>query len=339
MYKRAIIKSFILIMTMMSFLLCGCSDHKIVLTTGFEDKEVFRIDSESCYANEVMVYMVNTKNQYKELYGEQFLTASMNGVDVNDSINQAVYSKIIRIKVMNLMASNYLISLDDSDHEIISKAANDYYQQLTAAEKNLFGFESVNDVKAMYEEYRIAEKLYDFLVKDINPEISDDEARTIVVKEIYAKTKGLNENELRILNSKFNDVYNKLLNGEDFDSVAATYSDYEQVNFSYTKMSIDQSIRDEAFDLSKDELSGILTGDDGIYILYCVDPFNRDETDTTKQEIVSDRKLEAFENAYNKYAKERRFYSNDEMINELENVDISQTSSSNFFDKYYEYFK
>lgn len=45
----------------------------------------------------------------------------------------------------------------------------------------------------MYEEYSLAQKVYEYLIADINPEISDDEARTITVQHILVKTYSLNE--------------------------------------------------------------------------------------------------------------------------------------------------
>ena len=52
-------------------LLSGCAKRKteIVLTTDFEENEVFRIDDSSCMKNEVMVYLVNSENSYDILFG------------------------------------------------------------------------------------------------------------------------------------------------------------------------------------------------------------------------------------------------------------------------------
>lgn len=40
----------------------------------------------------------------------------------------------------------------------------------------------------MYREYALADKVYTFIIKDINPEVSDDEARTITVRQILIMT-------------------------------------------------------------------------------------------------------------------------------------------------------
>ena len=39
-------------------------------------------------------------------------------------------------------------------------------------------------ITKMYEEYALAEKVYQTIVENVNPEVSDDEARTITVDMI-----------------------------------------------------------------------------------------------------------------------------------------------------------
>ena len=52
-----------LIMAMSVGLLTGCSDTKIVVTTGLASNELFRIGSETCKLSEALVYLCNEKNQ------------------------------------------------------------------------------------------------------------------------------------------------------------------------------------------------------------------------------------------------------------------------------------
>ena len=39
-------------------------------------------------------------------------------------------------------------------------------------------------IESMYRDYALADKVYRQIISDINPEISDDEARTITVQHI-----------------------------------------------------------------------------------------------------------------------------------------------------------
>ena len=40
-------------------------------------------------------------------------------------------------------------------------------------------------VENLYREYAMADKVYQLIIQDINPEISDDEARKITVQQIF----------------------------------------------------------------------------------------------------------------------------------------------------------
>lgn len=322
---------------------CGGS-KKYVLTTGFQENELFRIDDNSCYSYEALVYLVNMKNSYNSIYGSEYFSVSVGGVDPINNMNDSVLAKLTKVKVLNEMAEDYRITLDDSELNIINSLASDYYQGLSISDKSLMGLDSLDKVKELYSEYRIAEKVYEYIVKDVNPEISDDEARTMLVKEIFLTTKSKVNGENLILEekaavkNKAEEAVEKLSDGMDFDSVAADYSDLDQIQFAYTKMSIDPQIKEAAFELSKDELSDILEGSDGYYILYCDEPFDRNETDTTKLQIINERKTLAFENAYNKYAEGRKCYFNGEIWNVVKAELDKNSDSSNFFKLYENYF-
>lgn len=67
------------------FLCAGCGNSegaastRVVLTTGFDKDEVFRIDSESCRIPEILVYLTNTQNQYEQVYGPQIWETDLRG--------------------------------------------------------------------------------------------------------------------------------------------------------------------------------------------------------------------------------------------------------------------
>ena len=56
-----------LILTMSTGMLTGCSNTKIVVTTGLASNELFRIGSETCKLSEALVYLCNEKNQYENV--------------------------------------------------------------------------------------------------------------------------------------------------------------------------------------------------------------------------------------------------------------------------------
>ncbi len=115
-----------MLITLVITLLNGCSgDSKIVLTTGFKEGEVFRIDNMSCYQQEAYVYLANIRNQYANVYGNEIWTTSQNGIYLSDNVKSTVLGRLSKIKMMTLMAEEYGVVLEDEELEAVEKAARE----------------------------------------------------------------------------------------------------------------------------------------------------------------------------------------------------------------------
>ena len=70
MKKKTALKCIIAVLaTLMMMTSVACSfQKKIVLTTGFEEGELFKIDKATCTTSEYMVYLINMQNMYENAY-------------------------------------------------------------------------------------------------------------------------------------------------------------------------------------------------------------------------------------------------------------------------------
>ena len=171
-------------------LMSGCgkgNDTKIVLTAGFAKDEIFKIDDIKCTIPEMTVYLTNIQNQYENVFGEEIWDTQIDGVTLEDNVKEVALSKMAQVKSIVLMARQRGIVLDDVEQEKVEEATDQYYNSLTSYEIETMGIDR-ETVRGLYEEYALATKVYDVIIKDINPEISDDEARTITVSNILIKT-------------------------------------------------------------------------------------------------------------------------------------------------------
>ena len=169
---------------------CGNGDGtgtKVVLTTGFNKDEVFRIETCICTLPEIMVYLTNIQNRYESVYGTEIWNTNVDGVTLEQNVKDIALAQIARIKTMNLMAERYEVTLSDEEKAQAENAANAYYSSLGSEEIEQMGV-SEKTISGLYREFALAEKVYQYTIKDINPEISDDEARTITVQHILIKT-------------------------------------------------------------------------------------------------------------------------------------------------------
>ena len=100
-------------------MMTGCSEtlpfNKVVFTTGFEKDEVFRIEDSTCTLSEAMVYLVGTQGGYEKTFGKDIWNADTDSGTVEQRLKDSVLAKIAQIKVMNLLARENGIELDQSE--------------------------------------------------------------------------------------------------------------------------------------------------------------------------------------------------------------------------------
>ncbi|MBO6208360.1 MAG: peptidyl-prolyl cis-trans isomerase [Clostridiales bacterium] len=316
----------LIVMVLMTVFLCtACGDNKIVLTTGFAADEIFRIEGKSCSKAEVLVYLTTLHNQYEGAFGDGIWAVQVEGMPLGDTIKQTVLARLAKLKIMNLMAVQYQLQLTKEEQEAVKKAASEFYGNLSKDEiAAMDGVKKVT-IEEMYEEYAIAEKLYEYLVKDVNPEISDDEARIITVHQIRMK----NEAQLA-------DIKKQIDDGEDFDTLAYSDNEAEEVSLSFAKGEMPQEIEDACFALGEGEVSEILQTEDGYVLYQCVNTYDRDQTEAHKVQILQQRRKETFQKLYDAFAEGKDIYLNEELWAQVA-MPEQKTTTSDFFDIYEKY--
>ncbi len=344
-FKCAVLCALCLILT-------GCGydalDRKIVFTTGFSNQEVFRIEDSVCSLTEIMVYLVNTKDGYEASFGSEIWSAKTDSGTVEERLKESVLAKVAQIKVMNLLAAENEIVLDEEENEIISAAATEYYDSLSDAEKAAMNNVTYEDIVQIYTEQAVANKFYDYLIKDINPEISDDEARTITVEQILIKTYTLDaggnktpfsDEKKRVALSTAREVMIRLGEGRSFDELMAEYNEADEDIISFGKGEREEAYEEAAFNLGNDEVSGIVETSDGYVILRCVSTFDREQTEANKLRIVAQRKREVFGAQYDAFVSTLTKDLNEKLWEKITLVNDENVRTSDLMDVYDRYFE
>ena len=162
-----------LIMAMSVGLLTGCSDTKIVVTTGLASNELFRIGSETCKLSEALVYLCNEKSQYENVYGIEMWDHNVGDMTLEEYLKNQVVSQLSQVKSMVLLADEREIALTDSEKQKAAEAAKEYFTSLSEEEVSALKV-SQEGIQTMYEDYCLADKAYEQITGDEAVEISDD---------------------------------------------------------------------------------------------------------------------------------------------------------------------
>ena len=320
---------------------CGGSDGtKVVFTTGFGKNEVFRIGDESCSKAEIMIYLTTIQNQYANVYGTEIWNTSLNGVTLEDNVKETVLARIAQIKTMYLLAK-------EAEEAKVVQAAQEYYSSLNDTEIETMGA-TEEIVENLYREYAMADKVYRLIIQDINPEISDDEARKITVQQIFFATastdmdgnlKPYSESSIQKAYEKACEVRAMAVDGEhDFTELASKYSDDSEITYSFGKGEAESAYEEAAFNLATDEVSQVIQCERGYYIIKCTNTLDREETDANKLKIVEERKREVFGQEYDSFVNTLVRQLNDKLWDEITLIMDEQVTTDNFFDVYAKYF-
>lgn len=325
-----------------SFWLTACSHfpiQKVVLTKSFAKNEVFRIEDISCTLPEMMVYITTMQNQYENVYGTQIWDIATPGESLSENVKNNALAKMAQVKTMNLMARQFDVTLDEEELALVHQIAANYYQSLNQAE--IQGMQvSETLIQQMYEEYALAEKVYNYIIRDINPEVSDDEARTITVQYILIKTYAEDGTGKKIeytYNAKKDarelaqKVYEEAISGVNFDELIRKYSDDTTGTISFGKGDLEESIEEVAFNLGNEEISQITETSQGFYIIKCINTFNKGETDANKIKIVEEKREQVFGNQYDTFVEQLTRRLNERLWNEIEFLSDEQIVTDNFF--------
>lgn len=333
-----------------SLFLTGCGDGKlptqVVLTTDFIENEVFRLEGYPCMKNEVMVYLANSENQYSKVFGEQIWDVPIEDGTLEQAYKDTILARIAQIKAMNLLAREYNVTLDENEDGRVIAAAKDYMASLDASE---IAYLDINQdvVAKLYREFAVANKLYKTITSEINPEISDDEARTITVRTILIKTYTVDSNGNKIPYTaeekkgaleRIKSVQTRLEEGETFEVLAADYNEDTNSEYSFGRNVMPEKFEEAAFNLGNGEISDIVETEYGYHLILCVSTFNPEETENTKLKIVEERRQEAFEEVYQQFVVTLTSNLNKDLWDTIYFDKSQGVTTSDFFAVYDEYF-
>ena len=329
--------------------LAGCRKEKkteIVLTTDFEEGEVFRIEKMSCYEPEVMVYLVNSENLYDTIFGADIWQIPIDGTTLENKYKDTILARLAQIKVMNLMAADQDFKLNDDDELRVKSAARDYYASLNPVEREVMKVDE-DTLYNIYYEFATADKLYHDMTDKIEPEISDDEARIVTVRDILIKTYkpsavgtvSYNRAERDEAYERILSIKNRLDEGADFDVIAeSTENEDERVEYSFGRGVMPEAYEEAAFSLIVGEISDIVETEYGYHILKCITAYDPEETDKNREIIIKKKKQEAFNKMYDDYLANINSNLNGDLWDTIAYNKSDAVTTTSFFDVYDTYF-
>lgn len=272
------------ILLISGLLLCACSSYppgtRFVLTTGLDRDILFYIGDTECTVTEYRVYLQDMRNGYEDRFGTGIWDIDP---DLDAELKETALRRVTKIKIMRILAGREGIELDSGELTKARAAADEFFEKQTAETLKLMGEPDIELIRSIFAEDMLAGKLYDYMVSDINPEISDDEARRVTVEKILLSDRRRAE-----------EVLEELENGRTFEELMTAYNEGKNGTVTLGKGETDESTEYAIFNLALDEVSGVVGTGDGYAVYKCINTLDREETETNKARILDMRRRKVF---------------------------------------------
>lgn len=176
----------VLLALICAFAVTGCGSD----ATEETGKEVvLRYNGQNIEIDEVYIYAQTVKEEYESKYGSDVWKQSRvtdDGLEMDavDAARRQAISKLIKTKTLITKSGEYGISLTASEQKDQDTAAQEFYDKLTDAQIAEVGLE-LDTVKRVLRESALADKIYDYVMKQSSTEISDEQARMSTFYDMF----------------------------------------------------------------------------------------------------------------------------------------------------------
>ncbi len=293
-------------------IVCGCGVKETLLSGRKSEREYGKAES--------MVIVTTERLRYEELYTDKIWDVAVDesGTTFEETLVNQIHDFLKELKTMSRMADEENVTLSGKERELVKQAAAQYMENLKNAGDS---FEITRDVaESLYEDYWKAEKLVETLTENVNLEVSDSEAKVITVDEIVLSDKDQADETLKKVRTE----------GTDFMTVAKEVSEDQEIEKKISRGMRSEEYEQVAYALASGEISDVIGADGKYYILRCVSDYDEAATKIRKEEMVREKKNEAFYETYSEYAAKVHLAKDDSLWKNLSITDGEKTSADFF---------
>ena len=291
---------------------CGCGVKETLLSGRKSEREYGKA--------ETMVIVTTERLRYEELYTDKIwdTVVDESGTTFEETLLSQIHDFLKELKTMSRMADEEKITLSGKERELVKQAAAQYMENLKNAGD---GSEIDRDVvESLYEDYWKAERLVETLTESVNLEVSDSEAKVITVDEIVLSDRNQADETLKKVQTE----------GTDFLTVAKAVSEAQEIEKKISRGMRSDAYEQAAYALSTGEISDVIESDGKYYILRCVNDYDEAATKIRKEEMIREKKNEAFYEIYSEYAANVHLTRDDSLWQNLSITDGEKTSADFF---------
>ena len=255
-----------------------------------------------------VIWSLPVKNEQEATYGAYFVSCMKEFLQ--------------DVKTLNLLAKEKGIIATSTDMETIRTISNRFYDSLSKEDKAFMGNPTLDDVVTIYMEYFVACKTAEYLLSNVDSEVSDADAKIIEVQQIVVSDR-----------AKAEELYKEVTTeGANFAYYARQESEDSEISKVLAKSEKENAYYEAAFQLEHGQISDIIEEDGKFYILKCINDYDEKATLERKEKLEKSIRSNAFLKSYNEYANQHIVRFREPFWKEIDLTKNEGSKTDSFFE-------
>ncbi len=264
----------------------------------FMDAVLMAVGEKNVSGREAMAYLYFLKRQYETGLGKEVWSLQIEDSEkFEDYAKQEVVDNLTQLKIICQQAEKEGISLDEEERYEAGKAAKALLSEASEEDIRRFGLDE-ECLTEIYKDNTLASKVFDVVTAQVDTNISDEDARQITIQYVMVSTKDMDEQEKLKARKKANKLKKEAKKTESFLNFASSNSDAAEVEMTFGWDNLPEEFGDAAMELKTGDISEVIEGNSGYYILYCISDFDEEATAAKKEALIEAERDRIFRERY-----------------------------------------
>ncbi len=297
-------------------------------TDSWEDGTLLMVNGAAVNYREVFLQLLAAKEKAELLYGEGIWDYRLDdeGNTYGDEIREQVLDEFINLKIVCGHAKDLDIQLSEEEVRNAQDYTAEYIEKI--GDENLVKYSlSEGLINELYTDNIVALRVYESITLSVDTNISDDEARQVDLQYIIKNKFSTNDDDEQVMLSgsdltNLRDSVETLLadsmQKSDFKTFAELNTDStDGVEITAGYGELPKEVEDIAFSLQDGEFASVIETEDAFYIVKCISSFDEDATNARKEEIISERQEQLFNDTFAAWKQEAVVVVNNKLWDSL----------------------
>lgn len=300
----------------------GVSDEVIGSEKAGEQEQdiIIQVGEKTVGLDEIMFYVLCLRQQYEGYFGEEIWSVDMGGRTFEDMCKEDILNEIVQLKVITTMAESQGVVVTEDEMAEIRDTVAEQMEEIDPLDAILYHIDQ-ELLESIYRDNYLSSKMFEVVTSDVDTVVSDEEAHhaQFMVLTLLTKGEDKNYNQVSLSAEEKEEVLTRAQELRDqlvevmedgtaeevaaeFESLAVMYSDLSEINYTLARGDMGDAAFDRAaFALRTGGISRVIEGEQGIYLIYCVNEWDEDATAEAKEEIILARQDAAFRGIYDEW--------------------------------------